>query len=640
MSYLSNTRLVFSGAFQADVSTVNNDVRHFDNAHWESRFQELQTGPTEDGWWNPVGTGAFRLVGCSIGRVHYKDGTSATSAAQDPAVGLLIGGANERVAAKLVDLDPQWQMASQIWGLEVRLGAGLEPPLVHGTFLPSPFRDLTFSRVPSLSADAAASSCFVSVLENVVWSADAEKSRALKELKQIASSGTLSIRLMTFGYKDQYGDPRFSLGTVCGVIGPALPDEPKTFVLGRRFVAADSSAGQSWNGINYFTGAVDEDSSTLFLDLSNALQLDDALGTVTDIGKVTVGVLRDPSLAEQAPVTAANFETLGEIDYRAPNWLSDSSGVYALQLTPPQLKSVLGTPLALAAEQPAGQNLIAMRESANGLFSCAEEFVQRIDSPGKGRLTVHTAQYGKRLAGAKVVLQGMPAQSGWGGGDPRSPNQPKAKIPDTCTPAAGLHFPGSVTADAKGRAPIEIEAKLTGAINNPRGYIDGQIYAIIYGIEGEPANAHPQFDFIMVHARSAFPVPAKPSWIPDIAPIFTQFGNLYPIMSQRLVDLSDPDSVKRNLKILQLAFSLDIADPNYMPVTRDLSENKRTAIQRWLQRLATEGDPTFVGGPRTPIASAARADATELRATAGATKPTGGKTTFARSMKRGHDKPN
>jgi len=46
-------------------------------------------------------------------------------------------------------------------------------------------------------------------------------------------------------------------------------------------------------------------------------------------------------------------------------------------------------------------------------------------------------------------------------------------------------------------------------------------------------------------------------------------GNLYPIMSQRLVDFSNPESVRSNLKILRLAFTLDIADPIYIPVTRE-----------------------------------------------------------------------
>jgi hypothetical protein len=43
MSYLSNTRLIFTGRFQADVSTVNNDVRHFDDASFDKVFQEFQT---------------------------------------------------------------------------------------------------------------------------------------------------------------------------------------------------------------------------------------------------------------------------------------------------------------------------------------------------------------------------------------------------------------------------------------------------------------------------------------------------------------------------------------------------------------------------------------------------------------------
>ena len=55
-------------------------------------------------------------------------------------------------------------------------------------------------------------------------------------------------------------------------------------------------------------------------------------------------------------------------------------------------------------------------------------------------------------------------------------------------------------------------------------------------------------------------------------PILTQFGNLYPIMSQGLFDMADPAEVKRNVHLLRLAFGLDIGDPNYMPVTRDLSD--------------------------------------------------------------------
>ena len=63
MSYLNKLRLVFAGDFQADVSTVNNDVRHYDNATFEERFQqpfenEYHQNNTDliyNGYWNPEG---------------------------------------------------------------------------------------------------------------------------------------------------------------------------------------------------------------------------------------------------------------------------------------------------------------------------------------------------------------------------------------------------------------------------------------------------------------------------------------------------------------------------------------------------------------------------------------------------------
>jgi len=200
------------------------------------------------------------------------------------------------------------------------------------------------------------------------------------------------------------------------------------------------------------------------------------------------------------------------------------------------------------------------------------------------------------------------------------------------TPPDALSIPNSITSDGHGRAQLDIAVKALDP--SARGYVDGQIYLIQYRIDAESPNAHPQLELIVVHARDSYTAPVKPAWIPDIAPIFTQYGNLYPIMSQRLVDLSDPQSVKRNLRILQLAFSLDIADPNYMPVTRDLSAGKRAAIQRWLARLQTDDDPTFVGAPRERVASAATVQALTARVSAEPPEQLGGKTTFELSLER------
>src|SRR5690554_5378583 len=116
MSYLNNLRMVFSGRFQSDVSTVNNDVRHFDVDKFVPEYQEYGKGAI-NGWWNPCGSGAFRLIDCRVTQVGYQDGTTTSDPAKDPVIGMLLGGSNDLVSAKMVDLDPQMQMVSEIWGL-------------------------------------------------------------------------------------------------------------------------------------------------------------------------------------------------------------------------------------------------------------------------------------------------------------------------------------------------------------------------------------------------------------------------------------------------------------------------------------------------------------------------------------------
>src|SRR6185295_8533542 len=68
VSYLGPLRLHFSGKFQADVSTINNDVRHYDNETFDPNLQTQ---------YKQAGTGAFRFVGCSVTMVGYADGSTS-----------------------------------------------------------------------------------------------------------------------------------------------------------------------------------------------------------------------------------------------------------------------------------------------------------------------------------------------------------------------------------------------------------------------------------------------------------------------------------------------------------------------------------------------------------------------------------
>lgn len=336
MSYLHPVRLVFYGKFQADVSTVNNDVRHFDNSKFKDDYQKPQTTTADNGWWNPTGSGAFRLLDCTVRSVNYLDGSSALSAETDPIVGKVIAGAPDRVSGKLVDLDPQWQGASQIWGMQVRVIDTSGEEMFGGKFEANPFRDLLFGRIQGRTGDKGASAYFQSILEDVAWSKAPRRGRFIDELKEVARTGKLSIRLMTFGYQDASATDGFTTGRVSGVIGPYLEDEPHTYVLGRRFTPA--AGPMSWNGINFCVGSLSSANkkNRFFVDLANALPLSNDLSQL-DIGALSVGALLNPGAAEGGPVSETAFVSFGAIPYRDKSWLETTGGVVSLDLDRKQM---------------------------------------------------------------------------------------------------------------------------------------------------------------------------------------------------------------------------------------------------------------------------------------------------------------
>ncbi|HVV83049.1 MAG TPA: hypothetical protein VHE35_08205 [Kofleriaceae bacterium] len=640
MSFLHPVRLAFAGTFQADVSTVNNDVRHFDNASFQPSFQEFQHGDVENGWWNPTGSGAFRLLGCKVTGAWYGDGTSAHDHAADPVVGLRVGGSDERTSGKLVDIDPQWQLASELWGLEVLLTDG-HADWCGGRYRPSSFRDLWFNRNPAQSGDRAASATFQSVLEGMSWSKAAlEASRALRELAAATRGDRLSIRLCTFGFQDDVTRPGFTVGTVIGAIGPYLDGEPLSFVAGRRFTPAASFS--TWAGMTWFTGTIDAASHTLLLDLSNAMQLQDAAGTAIDVGKVTVGVLTDGGLRENAPVTSDGFAAIADVPYTQPGWLQATGGVFAAPLTAAQAAQAADRPLALVVTSEfnpgavsSGAPIVGIRESEGGVLVGAEPLVLRVDGAGAASVTLHATRFGAPIADATIAIAQAGRSSQQGGGSPSDPKPPTASIPDIGVPPSACELPATVVTGPAGTATLPIHTQAPG---NPRGYIDGQLYLIDYRLPGQSYQARSAFDYVCVHVRDAFTIPTDPTWA-DVQAIFVQYGNLYPVMSRRLVDLGNPVDVKAHARLLHFAFTRDLADPAYMPVTRDLSENKRRTIVAWLEKVMAGGDPTLEAAIASGGAGAAssrpppRAIAPPAPGAAAA-PPAGGKTTFARSLGR------
>ncbi|HEX8704738.1 MAG TPA: hypothetical protein VF815_38250 [Myxococcaceae bacterium] len=633
MSYLSGPRLVFAGDFQADVSTVNNDVRHYDTKTFEERFQDPAKAGILNGWWNPVGSGAFRLVSCRIQGVSLGDGTWIEDPARDPAIGLYVANALDAPAAKLVDLDPQWQMASMIWGLTVRLTDGKTPGHLIGRFAPAPFRDLSLRQfAPVIPNGQRLGGYFQSVLTDLNWDFGAGfASPAMEELRAAAKEGLLSIILNTFAYYSRPGTERFTIGRVVGAIGVATADEPRHFVLGRRFAPAkndpNSDPDYTPEGLNYFTAAVDEARGLISVDLGSALPLADPLGKTQDIGRLMLAVLTqaDPPDPFNAPLAVQSqgqvigpndYVVIGEIPYLQPDWLVKTAGIATFKLDAKTQALAQQRPLALLQLLiTPGQARIAIRETIQGYYVRADAFEQRLNpgaqAPGQVMPTdsvdvqLYASQYGKPLAQASIDIALSPPLKGQGGAGPNEKDPPKAPIPEICKPQDALVLPNTITTQPSGGAALRITAK--ALTRPPRSYIDGQVYVINYNlsiVNGWQLFQQHSLDGIFLHVREPFTPPAQPTWEADIQPILKQYGNLYPVMSRWLVDLSDYESVKAHRDILELAFSRDFADANYMPATRELSPAKQAMILQWLRQRGADGSYTLARGtPKAPVAA-------------------------------------
>ncbi|MDR3507458.1 MAG: hypothetical protein P4L64_06130 [Caulobacteraceae bacterium] len=637
MSYLNLPRISFSGLFEADVNTVNNDVRNYDATVFEPRLQTAQItvgDHTEyNGWWNPAGSNRFSLIGCAVtGAV----GPKGEAASGDEVLTLRLEAQFDRTAGKIVDLDPQFQFASALWGLRIGLMAG-DKVLMRGSFYPGSFRDLFFSRLfdqatnQPVSGSPSASARFTGALYDIAWDESAEASPILSALKASAAAnqGQLMLSLITYGYSKSGGTQEFLSGSVIGCIGPWLAGEPLSFAPGRRFAISAASPNApfaSAQNIGYLTGLVTNEGQGLSLDLGVALPLlladgpggDGAIHTV-DLGPITIAVARQgdtltntptglsvtPGVTEGQALTPDQYEVISVLTAYDMAWMQANGGVADFAV-PAAAQALIGDhPLLLltAAPTPPGQ-IVAIRETFGGLWTRADDFVQRLDSAPTGWVSsafkVWAMLWGQPWANAPLTLSVQPRATGQGGtDDPDEVKPPQTYIPDNNVPAATISLPATATAGADGTVQVTYWAANPG---NPRGYIDGQIYQLNYSPTVAGQSPMPMVEVVAVHVRDAYVPPPVPSWDTDVKPVLTQYGNLYPIMSRGLFSLSDFDAASANARLLHLAFTLPPTDPNFMPATRDISAGKLRMIVDWLRSYLPHGAPSGYGAiPPLPV---------------------------------------
>jgi hypothetical protein len=178
MSYLTFPRLHFSGQFKAYPSTINNYPDNYDPSVYPSPNELVGVALG----WGPKGDGGFDFIDCVITQIDYADGTSATSVRQDPIIGqpvAAIPNSSFQLAATLVDLDPEQQQVSEIWGMSLQIGG--KNAYLKGDFSPAAFNSIWGNvqgpNAPQSSASAGAN--YQGVLKNLETNGLTGKSKFL-----------------------------------------------------------------------------------------------------------------------------------------------------------------------------------------------------------------------------------------------------------------------------------------------------------------------------------------------------------------------------------------------------------------------------------------------------------------------------
>jgi hypothetical protein len=599
LSYLDSPRLHFIGWFQADVSTINNDVRFFQNASFVPEYQQLD----QNGSWNPEGTGIFRVLDCSVTGA-FLNGQQLTSPSDDPIIGMTLQNAVDRAPGKLVDLDPQQQMVSQIWGMQVRLVNQATQTVLHGEYKPAAFTNLWQRQKTGVRRDQQLAANYQSVLEDVAWPG-VSGSPLIEALRAATEDGLLSIQFNVFGYGRDSTIPRYTMGHISGTIGPYYRGEPKHFTLGRQMIAVAPNFTQPSGGVQSLQARLANDGLSLTVDFGNSFPILDADSGLMDIGQVRVGVLTTNPAAIQATVTDAQVLVLGDVPYLTDGWYTQTAGVQTFDLTnnPVARQLLAHCPLVLLSPiQGANGYTVLLQESIDGVYVRADSYVFRIDPGETQHVDFYASRFGAPLAKSAINVSATEGFMGGSGGGPTvsPPTHPTAAIPSIGTPADAIGYDSSVTTDSNGYAALPFTLSAAGP-GVPRGYLSGQLYGIGYQLAAQPSGyvGNP-LNYISILAYSKKDVPEHPTWYRDIQQLLTQYGNLYPIMGRYVVHLDDYASVVSRTKILKLAFSLPPGDANHMPVSRDLGAGDRATILKWLNTRGPDGLPPLGTPSQSP----------------------------------------
>ncbi|KAL9985890.1 hypothetical protein ACROYT_G008342 [Oculina patagonica] len=464
----------------------------------------------------------------------------------EPIIGAPMLEDGNATTAKMVDLDCEAQIFPEIWGWRIQIGN-----LFSADYTPAPLQYIWTKMITNRrGGDPTYGAAFQSVLSNITWIDNGKDSPYIKQL-QLAMNNTnidsvrLSIRFNLDMFENNTKESTFTTGRVTGTIGLLVGKSPPFFTHGRMMKAMSSHLQDA-------PFYVDQTKRKVFADFGNSLP-------ITETGSFDTRVLGDlyvavPFNTNPSLTCADDILWLGLIHNKFPNWYQNTAGVQAF----PALGS-----LSLDVLRKLSQHPLVVAENPDE----------------QANVELIATKFGKPLPGARVKLDPCNCQNISFHDGPKIGQPPLPDVPSH-----------SVT-DDNGIATFDIEIKDP---KNNRTFLDGQIYPFIYSVEGQQKNCKEMCEsaafkllnsLIVILAWDHYIIKGtEPTWLDDVYPIFKQYANLYPVMTDNFVDLENYYDVLNYRKAIKMSLELPMSHPNHMPVTRDLSMSKRKVIVEWLSK--------------------------------------------------------
>ena len=254
-------------------------------------------------------------------------------------------------------------------------------------------------------------------------------------------------------------------------------------------------------------------------------------------------------------------------------WLINS-GVVQIELEPEEATAIT-TGVVAVHVRPQGDSGVGeerLRENSDGYYINVDCAAARMEPNKKASVALTVYQFGQPQSTHPQIE--FKAETS----EPAPSSAVKLELSDDASPAPG-------------RFPLQLSTGDAFALPSKRQPMDSQLCAIkatsgsTFIGEGLRVPTLPPLPLLSLLFWQNHKVVQQANWQDHIEPILANYGRLYPGMKGRL-DLTNEETVTAFAKLFKDRFLVDVQDPAFMPVVRDMSPSTIHMIVDWLDGQA------------------------------------------------------